>query len=162
MMKLYSIDSFDSFRDYFRFVFAREFYRVDANQIPQDKFEYTRGNLEGLGVTITKLGTFLADGSLRNITNPIFITALGIAAIAMVTILFYPTQFVGAVGYVLPAVHSIKPWMLKFGLYLSLQSMTIGMIVRTLGRLRNDQLMQAWTRREIIPIPLGSIIKPRS
>ena len=139
------MEHFDSFKDYFRFLGAKEFVYTDTKAT----FEYQQNLLE-------KTGRFLAypiwhsgDFMIRNIRNPLFVTAIVAAGIALTTLLFYPSVFTGVLWGV---------GALKFPAYLITQSTILGVGLRTLGRLSNSQLMMSWDARQIEPLRVGSII----
>lgn len=147
---------FDSYKQYFQFAFAKEF-RLQENY---DPFVYPKSALERVGEGLAKPFTGFTDYSLKNIRNPLFITTLAMTAICAVTILFYPDRVVQWVERFIPMVLNVKPWMVKAGFYTVIQSMILGLGLRTLGRLNNPSLWETWTLepRKIIPISLGTEI----
>lgn len=146
---------FDSCKDYFKFVWARDFYHLEQQKV----IHYSPSRLEKAGRALLAPAFTPIDQLLRNIKNPLVITALTIMAIAIVTIAFYPATVITAVGTVLPFIFNIQPWMLKLTLFLAVELNILAIGMRTLGRLNNASLMQAWTRREIIPIMIGTQIR---
>jgi len=147
---------FDSYHHYFQFVFAKEF-RLQENH---DPFVYSKSVLEHVGGILAKPFTGFTDFSLKNIRNPLFITSLALTAICGVTILFYPDRVVQWMERFIPVVLNVKPWMIKAGFYTAIQSVILGIGLRTLGRLNNAVLWEAWTTlpRRIIPISLGTVV----
>lgn len=148
------ITSFNSVGDYFRFGNAKSFFHSGEQKF----FEYPKNLLERIGDRLVKPVASTTDFLLVNIRNPLMILALTVAAIALVTIAFYPTVFMNALGAVIPFVFSIEPWMVKLAVFAAVEINILGVGLRTLGRLTNKVLMQAWTNKEIIPISLGTQI----
>jgi Ca2+/Na+ antiporter len=153
------ITHFNSIKEYFSFVGAREFWDRETKQV----FAPPKSRLETVGEWVAAPILKTTDFAFRNIKNPLFILALTVAALAAATILFYPTQVVAAIALVMPPLLLITPAMLKFGLYLGIQTTLIGLFLRTWGRLAPDgELMQAWNTRlpdgarRLEPIPLGA------
>lgn len=149
---MFTPTGFDSRADYFRFMWARKFLTADRRQ----EFTYAKSKLEILGEGLSKPALGLTNYALQNIRNPLMITALTLAAIGVTTILFYPDQFVRQVVQFMPFALCLKAWMIKAGLYAATQMMIIGVGLRTLGRLNNLQLRNAWAQRQVIPIFIGT------
>jgi hypothetical protein len=145
---------FNSIRDYFSFVAAKGFYDVAREQ----EISYSKTILDTLGTIIVKPTSIIIDRTLKNIRNPLVITALTIVAISIATIIFYPAKVVSVLETVLPFIFHIQPWMLKLATFAVVEIHILAIGIRTLGRLNNRELMQAWTRREIIPIAIGTRI----
>lgn len=89
------------------------------------------------------------DFVLKNIRNPLFITAAVIVGLALTTLVFYP-EVVPAIGIVALA---LKGWV-----FLLTQSAIAGLGLRTLGRLNNSDLMTSWSSRKLVPVPMGAVI----
>lgn len=136
--------SFNSFRDYLRFTVAKQFVYKESGQ----PFEYRRSRLEKTGGVIASLIFRPGDYLLKNIRNPLFITAAVVVGIALTTLVFYPALF--------PVFLSAGT--LKLGAFLLTESTLVGLCLRTLGRLNNQELMLAWIKKELDPIAPGSII----
>ncbi len=83
------------------------------------------------------------------------ILALTVSAIAVVTIAFYPAQFMATSYAVLPFLEGVKPWMVKFGLYLMVQATMTGIGLRAFGRVCNLNLREAWQKSELQAIHIG-------
>lgn len=144
--------TFDSCRDYFSFVFAKGFYDPKEKTV----VDYPKNLLEKVGGVILAPAFTSTDQLLQNIKNPLVITALTLAAIAIVTIAFYPATFVGMIGIVIPFIWSIQPWMIQLAVYGAVQLNILALCLRTFGRLSNPSLTQAWTNRNVIPIAIGT------
>lgn len=136
--------TFDSYKSYFSFVFAREFAELKAGR----PFHYEKGRLEKVGEVFSSPSLKPGDYVLRNIRNPLFITATVIFALALTTFLFYPT-FVPA--------FLINATGVKLTAFLLTQSTILGLCMRTLGRLNNSRLIAAWEGKHIRPVHIGSI-----
>ncbi len=150
------ITGFDSIRDFLRFASAREFW-VDDD--PPHKFEYPPNLLERIGRGIIKPSFGTGDRVLKHITEPHVVTALALAALAGVTFLFYPDLTSEVVVRVIPITKSIEPWMIKFAGFIASQATILGVGWNILGRLYNQTLMQAWKDKQIVPIPLGAVMR---
>lgn len=139
------INDFTSIKDYFRFVGAQQFaYKEGLRPFPLRK-----GLLEKLGGVFVKPVMQSGDYILKNVRNPLFLTAIVVSALALTTLIFYPTVFSG--------IFSIAP-AIRLSAYILTQSTILGLCLRTLGRLNNLPLMQAWKNQELQPIPIGTII----
>lgn len=144
---------FGSLQEYGRFAMAKEF----VHQGDGTNFAYQKNRLERLGEIILKPIFHPTDLFFRNIRNPLVILAMTATAIALVSIAFYPTQFMAGVYTVAPFLKLAEPWMVKFALYVTTQSFILGLGLRTLGRQNNEALMTALRARGLAAIPLGSI-----
>jgi len=149
--------SFNSPLDYFKFAGAKGF--CDSEQ--QHLLNHSKNSLEKLGDILIKPSTLFVDYTLKNIRNPLMITALTVAAIAVVTLIFYPATVVAAVGTALPFIFKIQPWMIKFALFTAVEANILGLGLRTLGRLTNSTLMTAWNAREIQAVAVGTQVITR-
>jgi len=138
--------AFSSTRDYFGFISCREFVSSDSG----NSFSYSKNTLEKIGEAMCKPIFGTADIGLRNIRNPLVITAITITIIAAITLVFYPGTFAAL------STLAIQPWMVKFGFYLISQTTVLGVGLRGLGRLNNDAVAAAWNAKTIIPIPIGA------
>lgn len=146
------ISNFDSMNDYFRFVFAKSFYT--SGDRPEE-FKYDKNFIENVGSISTHTVSFVADFMLRHIRNPLMIVALTVAAIAVVTIVFYPGTFVAGVATLFPFVLAIQPWMVKLSVFAFVQWNIIGVGLRTIGRLSNSTLMNCWVQKDIQAVSIG-------
>lgn len=138
--------SFSSAGEYFRFIGAKEFVNCDKG----DTFDYPTNALEKIGNALSKPVLATTDLGLRNIRNPLVITAITIAVIALITLVFYPVTVAGVIAF------SIQPWVLKLSFYLIAQITTLGIGLRALGRLNNNAIAVAWNAKTILPIQIGS------
>jgi len=143
---------FTSWADYGHFSFARE-YVTQAGE----PYAYDRNWLETIGHAMAWPVLQPANFIAREIQNPLVILALTVSAIALATIAFYPTQFFGALSTIAPFLSKFHPWMAKFALFLCIEITIAGIGLRTLGRVTNDDLMLAWTNREIRPLHIGAV-----
>jgi hypothetical protein len=135
---------FDSAREYLSFSGAYDFY----DRAHHCSYHYPKNLLEQMGEGIIYPISKSVNGTLKNIRKPSVILALTLSAIALVTFAFYPSVF----------SKSFTLSHLKFPIFLTLEFNILGLGMRTLGRLGNPTLSQSWMRREIIPIPIGTVI----
>ncbi len=141
---------FDSWQSYFSFCLAREFVDQQGR------------SLNGRG--IERIGHFLAapivkplDALMREFRNPLVIVALTVSLLLITSIVFYPVQSMVLACRVLPFLKYIRPWHVKGALYIISQTVILGLGLRTLGRLSNPELMEAFARKRVIPIPIGAV-----
>lgn len=137
--------SFGSSGEYFRFIGAKEFRTVNNGEL----FSHDKNILEKIGEGLSKpvLGT--SDMVMRNIKKPLFVTAVAITVIVLLTLVFYPSTFAGMVGSV------VQPWIIKFGFYIALQTTVLGVGIRAIGRLRNEAITTAWNQKKIFALQIG-------
>lgn len=146
---------FQSFSEYGKFVWAREFRDVQT----QEKILYAKTRLERFGDGLAYPIMRVADHSMRNIRNPVMIFSVASTCIVAVTILFYPAELIQIVTRVIPMAKKIQPWMIKVALYTVLQTTILGVGLRTLGRLDpSGALWNAWNHfpRQILPVAIGT------
>lgn len=153
------INGFDSIGACCRFAGAARFWRTQQGE---GNFAYEKNTIEKVGDFLTRPILGSVDRTLRHIREPLVVTAFTVAAIAGATVLFYPDNCAEFITKVFPAVTKIEPWMVKFGMFAISETFIFGFGSRTLGRLTNPTLMNAWRQREIIPVPIGSIMIPRA
>lgn len=136
---------FDSIGSYFRFVLAKDFLHKDTLA----PVHYRKNFLERLGGKLA--GPLLKPGDilLKNIRNPLLITALVVVSIALTTLVFYP----GVYAAIVPMAKVVR-----FSLFCITQTTILGLGLRALGRLRDDVLMDHWIKREIVPLGIGSTV----
>lgn len=137
--------SFNSAGDYFRFIGAKEFRSVETGDI----FSYDKNRMEKIGEALSKPLLSSLDMVTRNIRKPLFVTAVAIAVIVLLTLVFYPSTFTGVVGKV------VQPWVIKFGCYVALQMTILGIGIRAIGRLQNETIIAAWNAKEIFALQIG-------
>lgn len=147
--------TFNSCTDYYRFSGAKGFYEIKN----QKEIAYPKHFLEKVGDRILSPTVVPIDRILQNIKNPLMIVALTVAAIAITTIAFYPEVIASAIGTLFPFLLKVQPRMLKFAVFSVIEINILGLGLRTLGRLCNDDLMQAWTSKKIEAISIGTFIK---
>jgi hypothetical protein len=145
---------FHSPRDYFQFVCAKGYYQPGADHL----FDHHPNYLEKIGDRMLHPFTTAADRTLKNIRNPAVLSSITITALALVTIAYYPSQLIKVIKNFVPFLFEVKN--LRFGLYAVSQYHILALGIRTLGRLSNhSHLLPAWTRREIVPISIGSQLR---
>lgn len=151
------IRDFNSVKEYFQFAMAKGFKHVASETV----FAYEKSPIEKLGHAIAAPIVRFTDATLRNLKNPVFITASTVVAIVVVSAAFYPAQTLAIIGMVAPPLLKIKAWMVKFAVFSLCEATIIGVAVRTFSRLSNETLMSAWRRRELVPISIGDLIRVR-
>jgi len=156
---------FGSWRNYFRYILARKFIPFEKNQ--EDTFTNANKVLEYQYQTniLEKIGQFISRPIIeplsfvvKHIQNPLFIIALTITAIALVTIGFYPNYFILVAAKVFPLILKLQPWMIKLGLYCVLLITILGIGIRGLGRVCNEELLKKWHEKKIWVMDLGDKI----
>lgn len=135
------MNKFNSFTDYLRFVCARKFVTDDNRTFRTENKSERWG-----GYLVTPLLKPL-NFCLQNIRNPLMVVALTVGALFMSTLIFYPASL-SALAIAVPII--------RLTAFTLTQATIIGLCVRTLGRLANKPLMQAWEAGSIYPVGLGS------
>lgn len=150
------ISCFQAVKNCYHFVSCREFW----HQTPSEgSFEYEKNWAERWGDAMVRPVFKNTDTALRHIREPYMITALTLAAIGMVTLVFYPEKCGEFLTDTLPIGDYIKPWMIKFGVYLGTEAVILGAGLRTFGRYDNQELIDAWREKRILAIPMGTVIE---
>jgi membrane-bound ClpP family serine protease len=144
--------TFLSCEDYFRFSLAKSFQTANG-----ELFNYNKNRLDTVGSVVFKPLSIFVDHTLRNIRNPLMITVLTIIAIAATTFAFYPTFVLTSIGKILPLALQLQPWVVKLAVFTAIEIQILGLGLRTLGRLSNPVLIQAWIKREISPLSIGAL-----
>lgn len=145
-------------KEYYDFVVAREFW---SKNLDEGLFDYKTNKIEILGdLLISPLFRNL-DKTLKHIREPFMIVALTTASIWMSTLVFYPRECASFATTTFPFLSAIKPWMVKFGVYVGTELAIFGVGLRTLGRFSNAELYNAWKEKKIVSIPIGSVIENR-
>ena len=132
---------FDGIKDYIAFALARKFVTNEGETFQSQTFQEKLG-----GYLVTPL-LKPAHFCMKNIRNPLMIVALTLGALFVSTLLFYPATL-SAIMLAVPVI--------KLTTYLTLQTTIVGLCLRTLGRLANRELMEAWDAHQLTPIGLGS------
>lgn len=141
---------FSSWRSYFHFTMARDF--VDARTYEPWK---ERNIGERIGNLLMKPIFQPLNFLAREIKNPLVIVALTTTLIAITTLVFYPTELMAVVGTVFPFAMKIRPWMVKFALFLTVEGTICAIGLRAFSRLCNERLVAAWHARSILPLHIG-------
>lgn len=143
---------FSSWSNYLNFALARKFVATDS-QMP---VEIDENWLQKIGHGVSRPFLNPLNFLLREIKNPLVILVLTVSLIAIVTLVFYPFQFMVAACRVFPFLAYIQPWMVKLALYIGVEA-TIGAIgLRALGRMCNPKLRKAWQNQKIVPMHIGA------
>lgn len=146
---------FPSWRNYFQFALAREFVTTDENQ----PYVYERNWMETVGQNISRPLVNPVNFLLREIKNPLVILALTVSAIAVVSLVFYPAQFLGVVYTVLPFLSKVQPWMVKAALFVGVEATIAAIGLRAFGRMCNQDLRRAWHANEIRALQIGDRVR---
>lgn len=147
--------SFDSWRSYFRFALCREF--IDAST--GESFQ-SRSRMEKVGGGLTALAIKPLDGAVQNFREPGAIAALTAAMLALTTVVFYPRQTIGAAITALPFLGAVRSEHIKASIFIISQLTIFGLGLRTLGRLCDSELMEAFYSRRIVPVSIGTVRMP--
>jgi hypothetical protein len=135
------MNHFSSLGSYIRFAAARKFEVEDGASIK------ARTCMERLGGYMVTPLLGPAHFCMKNIRNPLMIAALTVSALFFATLLYYPSTLALIVAGI-PAI--------KMGSYLTVQTTILGLCLRTLGRLNNEELMQKWDAGKLKPIAVGT------
>lgn len=138
---------FDRFSDYLRFAGAREFTYRDQKDT---SFKYTKNRCEKIGHALAKPVIGPLDFIGRNSRNPLLIAALTITAVFVATLIFYPS----VIAIVFTATVVVC---LKAAAFTLTQAAIVGLCLRTLGRLNNQELMRKWAAHRLSPQSIGSL-----
>lgn len=141
--------------EYCRFAAAREFWQ---SNLEQGRFDYNKNILEKMGDILVWPIFRNSDSFLKRIREPYMITAITVAAIGLTTVFFYPEQTVNTLNTVVPITSLIDPKTVKFLIFLGSEATIFGIGTRTLGRLCNDELQEAWKNKTVVAIPMGAVI----
>jgi hypothetical protein len=135
-----------------QFAFAREFVDREGKRAPLEP-----SRIEKMGHSLANILLKPLDVVLTQIRNPAVIAALTVASLLMTAIIFYPGETMLILTRVLPFLKHLQAGHVKFSFYVLSQVMIFGLGLRTMGRLSNTDLMDAFRKKEIFPIPLGAI-----
>lgn len=139
------------FDSYYSFNFAREFVdRQTGEKFPISRFEKIGDALAGL--ILKPLDTIM-----KEFRNPVVIVALTITLLFIASIIFYPVQSMAIACRLLPFLKYVRPAHIKAALYVFSQTVILGLGLRSVSRLSNPELMNAFQRHQIIPIPIGAV-----
>jgi len=146
---------FQSWKEYFSFVLAREYISAKTGEV----FIFKREKLEKLGSSLSSLGMKPLDFFLKEIRNPLMLVTTTASALFITSILYYPSQTGSIVTTILPFLKEIEPYHVRAFAYGMCQSIILGLGMRAYGRLENHTLMEAFKKKEIIPISIGTHIR---
>lgn len=142
---------FSSWGDYLKFVFAKGFYN------PETEEEIAPSTMEKISQKIYGIFQKPIDMMLTNIKEPWFIAGINIVGVTAVTVAIYPDQSFEVLKTACSPFFQLEPGNLKSVVYGLIQTTIFGLWARTMARLNDSQLVNAWEKREILPIHLGSI-----
>lgn len=142
------ICDFDGVKHYLNFVMAKGFVTGHG------EFNYHKNWLEVGGGKLAFPSIGALDLGLRNFKNPLVIVSLAVAAIAIVTLVFYTAEVVAFV----PVLKLITPAVIRAALFTWSEMTIAGLGMRAFGRLCNAELMNAWRKREVAPLPIGAVV----
>ncbi len=146
---------FHTIRDFVNFATAREFWNDNMNE---GVFAYEKNKAEQIGELLIRPIVKPIDSTFKRIREPYMITALTIAAISCVTLVFYPEACAEKIRYVFPLISFLQPWIVKLAVFAGTEAIIFGFGTRTIGRLSQSDLMTAWNSKSIVAIPLGAVI----
>ncbi len=145
------ITGFDSVRDYFRFAAAKEYRRIDAEYTTYEE----KNIIEKIGDVFAFILHRSTDSLVKNIKSPAFILGVSMLSSGVVTFVIYPQWTSETIMYFAPGISMITPEIIRKVGFVFTEATILGYTMRTLGRLTNSELMEQWSRREIIPIYAG-------
>lgn len=143
---------FQSWKEYFSFVLAREYVSNRTGEV----FVFEKGALEKIGRSLSSIGTKPVDYFLKEIRNPLMLLSTTVSALFLTSIVFYPSETWSIATRIFPFIENVKSHHVHACFYGISQSIILGIGMQAYGRLGNHALMQAFQKKEIIPIPIGS------
>lgn len=143
--------AFNSCRDYLNFTFAKEF--LYAND-PEQKFPVSK--VEALAHKALRPLQYPIDKVLKNIKEPGYIAAICVTLLGVNTMLWYPDKTLEALQAVCSPVFDLETWMLKFGAFLTSETVITALMVRTMARLHDTALVQAWKDHQVFHVHMGT------
>ena len=147
---------FHTIRDFVNFATAREFWN---DKMDEGIFAYEKNKAEQVGEFLIRPIVRPLDSTFKRIREPYMITALTIASISSVTLVFYPEECVEKIKYAFPLISFLQPWIVKLAVFAGTEAIILGFGTRTIGRLSQSDLMTAWNSKSIVAIPLGAVIE---
>lgn len=144
-----------SFFEYTKFIMAKEFRYSDNLQN-----KYPPSKIESISNSLLAPLKFCVDGALKNIYKPAFIAAINVVGIGIITTLIYPDQTFSIIQTGCSPFFDLNPAMLKFGVYLISESVITLLMVRSLSRLNQTELLTLWKEKTVVPIQLGMQVVP--
>lgn len=144
------LGKFPSISNYLHFLCAKKFsYAEENTPFPPNFFErIASAALAPLQNSLGKL--------IENINKPIIAAPIGIIGVGLITVFFYPDISFGILQKTCAPIVELESWMLKFAFFILCQSMLISAGVRTIARLNDSALLQAWHEKKIVPVHIGS------
>lgn len=146
---------FDTVRHYVDFVGAREF----LNSRDGTAFRYQANACEGVGRVLSRPVLGISNKALQNINDPLMIIALTIVALVTVSIWFYPAAALQIVGTVFPFALKLTPGMVRMASFLTVELTILGIGLKAIGRMCNHALVDAWNANQLVPVPIGAVIR---
>ena len=123
-------------KKHFQFVVAKNFQNKDGSS-----FLYSLSLCERLGKILLVPFTFPLEFLLSFFSWQIVLMIITMTALVMASIFYYPDQIAKVISWIVPLISREQA---KFLCYLWIQCYLIGMLLRTLGRLSNPVLKNAW------------------
>ncbi len=150
---------FDSWKHYFSFAMAREYAAPQRQGQEPITPPHQPNSVERVGHSLAAVVISPLDAVLRGIRNPLVVVSTALVLIFLASIAFYPVQTWGLVTTVLPFVSKIQAHHIQAVCYGVSQVVILGLGVRTIGRLSNEALMRAYRAKEVVPVPIGAILR---
>lgn len=135
------------FKSHFSFGMAKEFRDVTT----KEKYIYPQNCFEKVGHYLRIPVGKAVDLTFQEMRNPVAIVGAASIAATVVTIAFYPDELFAVV----PLLYEVKPWMVKLGVFLTLQTTILGLGMRAYGHFGNYTLYEAWRKGQIEPVHIG-------
>jgi len=126
------------------YALAHHFKDSDGNIL-----KYKEGQIEKAGRALSAPLWGLLDKVERNFKNPVVIIALTAIALFAVTIIINPAFLAPFIGKIVPLLFHMKPWMIKFTIYITIQFNILSHGIKAFGRFNNKELYNRWENGEI-------------
>jgi hypothetical protein len=148
---------FDSFTDLASFILAKDFYLTqDEGSLallpPPNRLE----SLANLPLFVVQEPI---DQVVTNIKKPIAAVIILVVGGALWTLYCYPNQSLEMVQKICLPVHKVEVWVIKTCLYAFGLLQINCLWLRTIFRLNNSTLREAWSKRQIAAVHIGSVNK---
>jgi hypothetical protein len=144
---------FDSWKGFGSFALAREF----GDQKTKNIYLSHSTRLEEIGDALSSVVMKPIDAVMRGFRNPLVIVALTVSLIFIASLVFYPVQAMAAACRILPFLKHVNAAHVKAALFGVSQAVILGLGLRTVGRLSNDDLKDKVRNGRVFPIPVGAV-----
>lgn len=143
--------TFTTLRDFGSFIFARKFYYADGLGL------YPPGKVEQIAQKLLAPLQEPLDKLVRNIYSPPLIAALNVVAVGAVTVFIYPQESFTVLQTLAEPFLHLEPHMFRLLGYLCTEAALTNLMIRTIARLNDTELLKAWEERRVLPLHLGAV-----